>query len=92
MGGVMQKLWGFALLVLLLWAAGCGGGGSSTTPPPQPDVNVQISSTTGGLLLNVAMSTSFQPAEWDYQFFTDNPGATTTTGESAASLAMSCRY
>jgi Glycosyl hydrolase catalytic core len=26
----------------------------------------------------VAMSTSFQPAEWDYQFFTLNPGATTT--------------
>ncbi len=27
-----------------------------------------------------AMSTSFQPAEWDYQFFTMNPGATTTLG------------
>jgi len=26
------------------------------------------------------MSTSFQPAEWDYQFFTLNPGATTTLG------------
>lgn len=29
---------------------------------------------------SVAMSTSFQPAEWDYQFFTLNPGATTTLG------------
>jgi hypothetical protein len=28
----------------------------------------------------VAMSTSFQPAEWDYQFFQTNPGATTTLG------------
>jgi hypothetical protein len=28
----------------------------------------------------VAMSTSFQPAEWDNQFFTINPGATTTLG------------
>ena len=26
------------------------------------------------------MSTSFQPAEWDDQFFTLNPGATTTLG------------
>jgi hypothetical protein len=29
---------------------------------------------------SVAMSTSFQPAEWDYQFFTQNPSATTTLG------------
>jgi len=29
-------------------------------------------------VLNAFMSTSFQPAEWDYQFFTNNPGATTT--------------
>ncbi len=29
---------------------------------------------------DVAMSTSFQPAEWDYQFFTLNPTATTTLG------------
>jgi hypothetical protein len=28
----------------------------------------------------VAMSTSFQPAEWDYQFFTLNPTATTALG------------
>jgi hypothetical protein len=36
------------------------------------------SSTTGPF--SVAMSTSFQPAEWDYQFFTMNPNATTTLG------------
>ena len=29
-------------------------------------------------VLNAFMSTSFQPAEWDYQFFTNNSGATTT--------------
>jgi hypothetical protein len=29
---------------------------------------------------SIAMSTSFQPAEWDYQFFTLNSGATTTLG------------
>jgi hypothetical protein len=29
---------------------------------------------------SVAMSTSFQPAEWDNQFFTINPGATTSLG------------
>jgi hypothetical protein len=28
--------------------------------------------------LNVFMSTSFQPAEWDYQFFTSNPEPATT--------------
>jgi uncharacterized protein YgiB involved in biofilm formation len=28
----------------------------------------------------LAMSTSFQPAEWDYQFFQTNPAATTTLG------------
>ena len=74
----MQKVWSFALLVLLISAAGCGGE-KNLTPAPQTDVNVLISSSVTGPL-NVAMSTSFQPAEWDYQFFTDNPGATTTLG------------
>jgi hypothetical protein len=32
-----------------------------------------------GGLLNTFMSTSFQPAEWDYQFFTSNPEPGTTT-------------
>jgi hypothetical protein len=56
---------------------------STTTPPPPPPVNAQVqiaNSVTGPLKL--AMSTSFQPAEWDYQFFTDNISvpATTTLG------------
>jgi len=55
---------------------GGGGGGGGTT---QPDATVTISATTTGPF-SVAMSTSFQPAEWDYQFFTLNPTATTTLG------------
>jgi len=54
------------------------GGGNN--PPPE---TVVVSSTTQGPF-SVAMSTSFQPAEWDYQFFTQNPGATTTLGNLGA--------
>jgi|SRR5271157_640775 len=43
----------------------------------QSTVNTNVGE---GGLLQTFMSTSFQPAEWDYQFFTSNPepGATTT--------------
>ena len=57
---------------------------STSTPPPPPPVTAQVkiaSTVTGPLKL--AMSTSFQPAEWDYQFFTDNvniPATTTLSG------------
>jgi hypothetical protein len=72
----------------LSFALGCGaggmgsnnGGGLSTTTP---DATVTISNSTNGPF-SVAMSTSFQPAEWDYQFFTLNPGATTTLGNLGA--------
>ncbi len=50
-------------------------------PPPPPPVTAQvkvINTSTGSL--NLAMSTSFQPAEWDDQFFTINPGANNTLG------------
>ncbi len=40
---------------------------------------VQISNATSGRF-ELAMSTSFQPAEWDYQFFQNHPSATTTLG------------
>lgn len=53
-----------------------GGGGGGTTPP---DATVTVSKTTSGSF-GVAMSTSFQPAEWDSAFFTNNPAATTTLG------------
>ena len=76
----MKRLWFFALPILSFWTAACGNGGPGTfTTPPPPDVQVQISNGTSGSF-NVAMSTSFQPAEWDYQFFTNNPTATTTLG------------
>ncbi len=64
--------------------AACGGSGTSSNNgggggPTPPDATVTISSTTGSPF-SVAMSTSFQPAEWDNQFFTLNPTATTTLG------------
>jgi hypothetical protein len=40
---------------------------------------VQVSNQSGGAL-QLAMSTSFQPAEWDYTFFQNFPGATTPLG------------
>ena len=39
----------------------------------------QVTSTVTGRL-QLAMSTSFQPAEWDYQFFTNHPTAVTPLG------------
>jgi hypothetical protein len=39
----------------------------------------QVSNSVSGQL-QLAMSTSFQPAEWDYQLFTNHPGAATTLG------------
>jgi Glycosyl hydrolases family 39 len=69
------------LASLLMTFVGCGSGsGSTPTPTPAPaptpaqTVSVTVSSTKVGTL-NVAMSTSFQPAEWDYQFFTNHPQA-----------------
>ena len=56
---------------------GGGGGGSGTNPT---SASVTISATKGSAF-SVAMSTSFQPAEWDYQFFQLNPSATTTLGK-----------
>lgn len=53
---------------------GSGGGGGGTNPE-----SVVISNSTNGAF-SLAMSTSFQPAEWDYSFFMLNPSATTTLG------------
>jgi hypothetical protein len=79
---VSMKIFGaLSLLVLLSCGAGCGGG-SLTTQPPQPQtINAHVTiSNTATIPLNLAMSTSFQPAEWDAQFFTINPSATITLG------------
>ena len=50
--------------------------GTDGGPPPPPET-VVVSSTTQGPF-SVAMSTSFQPAEWDDQFFTLNAGGAST--------------
>lgn len=77
----MNKLVGSVVSLFLLLLTACGGGGNSNTnnnPPPPPatiSANVTLSSTTGSAF-DLAMSTSFQPAEWDDTFFC-NPGACT---------------
>jgi len=63
---------GATLLVISIFSA-CGGGSMSvnTNPPPLPRVvnaNVAVDNVTAGSF-DVALSTSFQPAEWDYTFF-----------------------
>ncbi len=50
-----------------------------TTQPPTINAHVALANTST-IPLNLAMSTSFQPAEWDYQFFTLNPSGTTALG------------
>jgi hypothetical protein len=85
----MRSLWALFAIGTLICAIGCGGGSIGTsnpisgTPPSSPaptqKVAVQISNTQTGTL-KLAMSTSFQPAEWDDQFFTNAPNGTTTLG------------
>ena len=78
---------GLIVLILGIFTA-CGGGGmsSTTNPPPPPpppprtvNASITVESTKNGPF-NVAMSTSFQPAEWDDTFFQDFPNATTPLG------------
>jgi len=78
---------GLIVLILGIFTA-CGGGSMSGTnppppppPPPPPTLNASITvdSTKNGPF-NLAMSTSFQPAEWDNTFFQDFPNATTPLG------------
>ncbi len=50
-----------------------------TPPPPTPTVNATVAVDTATIgPFDVAMSTSFQPAEWDYQFFQSSLNAKTT--------------
>lgn len=67
----------FVLPGLFLWLtflSACGGGTMAViTPPPPPPpslvkANVSVSNAPVAPF-DVAMSTSFQPAEWDYTFF-----------------------
>lgn len=66
----------FGALVTLV---ACGGGSMAPSQGPQPQLNadVTVNSATNGAF-NLAMSTSFQPAEWDFQFFQNFPSATTS--------------
>jgi hypothetical protein len=73
-----------AILSGLALALGCGGGsmsssggGGGTSTPPSDTVT--ISKTVAGPF-GVAMSTAFQPAEWDYTVFQDYSGLNTTLG------------
>src|SRR3954447_1554414 len=68
----------FLVLAIACGGSGTGSNGGGGVPTP-PDATVTIASTSTGPF-SVAMSTSFQPAEWDYQFFNLNPTATTTLG------------
>src|SRR5579864_368205 len=73
---------------LLGGLAACGGGSMGSInnplpPPPAINANVAVQNTTNGAF-NLAMSTSFQPAEWDFQFFEQFPGATTPFSQSTA--------
>jgi|KBSMisStandDraft_5_1062788.scaffolds.fasta_scaffold01387_13 hypothetical protein len=75
-----------SIVFLLAFLSACGAGSMDSNPPPPPppppvtiSANVAVNSTTNGPF-NLAMSTSFQPAEWDYQFFTDVPSAVTPLG------------
>jgi Glycosyl hydrolases family 39 len=76
----MKKLALSGLLVSLAILSACGGGSTPVTPPPPPPppaINAAVAvSTTKAGTFDVAMSTSFQPAEWDYLFFQDFPNAT----------------
>src|ERR1700758_1292781 len=76
---VMKLLRPAVLCVPVAFALGCGGGGMGVSGGSGggPTASVVISKNTKGPF-SVAMSTSFQPAEWDYTFFTQNPLATTT--------------
>jgi hypothetical protein len=76
----MRRLAPVVAASLISFLTACGGGsmGITTPPPPTPSVSaaVTLTSSTSGSF-DLAMSTSFQPAEWDYQFFSNFPGATT---------------
>jgi hypothetical protein len=87
----VMKIGLFALICIsLVLPVSCGGsgtvsnngGGGGPGGVTSSDETVTISPTTS-VPFSVAMSTSFQPAEWDYQFFNLNPTATTTLGDLA---------
>ena len=92
----MNKLRDISILLsFFMTLIACGGGGNNIFPTPTPTpiptptpvqtVSVTVSNTTTGAPFKLAMSTSFQPAEWDYQFFTNHPTAIGPLGDLNAS-------
>jgi len=78
----MNKLALGAAFWLIAILAACGGGSMSAPPPPPPpqiQATVTVSAAKNGPF-DLALSTSFQPAEWDYQFFQSFPAATVSLG------------
>jgi hypothetical protein len=73
-----------AILSSLALTLGCGGGSLGTPAGGGSSGSVPSDSVTIGKNVtgpfNVAMSTSFQPAEWDYTLFQSFPGLATTLG------------
>jgi len=84
----MKFIGSLSLCACVAFAVGCGGGemdnggeggGGGGAGGGPIAASVVVSNTTNGPF-SVAMSTSFQPADWDYLFFALNPGAMTTLG------------
>ena len=80
-----MKQIGVSVIALLSGMATACGGGSMGTPPPPPQPPPTVSaavtvSSVKGSPFDLAMSTSFQPAEWDYQFLQDFPNSKVPLG------------
>jgi Glycosyl hydrolase catalytic core len=76
----MKKLVLEGLIFYLAILSACGGGSMAViTPPPVVNAAINVNATKVAPF-DVALSTSFQPAEWDYQFFQSFPNAKTPLG------------
>ena len=79
----MIRSFSLALAVFLLaFAPGCGGGGMGSPGGGGgggASATATISKTVSGRF-GLAISTSFQPAEWDYTLFQSFPGLTAPLG------------
>jgi hypothetical protein len=70
------------IVFMLAFSTACGAGMTYPPPPPPPPpvtvgANVAVTPNPTNTPFDLSMSTSFQPAEWDYQFFQNVPGAIT---------------
>jgi hypothetical protein len=70
----MNKLAFVVMVSSIALLTACGGGSMETQPPPPPpprtvSATVGVTPATSNIPFDLALSTSFQPAEWDYTFF-----------------------